>query len=79
MNVDSNLALEQLIEKSYAKLIAFLAARYGNDIAAAEDALSDAIASALVTWKSDGVPVNPEAWLMKTAGIDSLIESGILT
>src|SRR5258707_6872419 len=52
--------------RSYGKLVAFLAARI-RDVAAAEDALADAFAAALVAWKRRGVPANPEAWLMAVA------------
>ncbi len=46
--------------------MAFLAARSG-DLAAAEDALSDAFAAALTVWPREGCPDNPEAWLLTTA------------
>ena len=51
---------------SYGKLVAFLAARSGN-VAAAEDALSEAFATALVDWPAKGCPENPEAWLLTVA------------
>jgi RNA polymerase sigma-70 factor, ECF subfamily len=51
---------------SYGRLVAYLAAR-SHDIAAAEDALGDAFAAALVRWPLDGVPDAPEAWLLTTA------------
>ena len=51
---------------SYGKLVAFLAART-RDVAAAEDALSDAFAAALAEWPVKGAPSNPEAWLMTVA------------
>jgi RNA polymerase sigma-70 factor (ECF subfamily) len=38
-----------------------------RDIAAAEDALSDAFVSALRTWPERGVPDNPDAWLLTAA------------
>jgi RNA polymerase sigma-70 factor (ECF subfamily) len=44
----------------------FLAARSG-DLAAAEDALSEAFASALQTWPKQGCPQNPDAWLLTVA------------
>lgn len=47
-------------------MVAFLAART-RDVAAAEDALSDAFAAALTEWSSRGVPDNPEAWLLTVA------------
>jgi len=51
---------------SYGRLIAVLAAPTG-DIAAAEDALADAFERALSTWPRDGVPDNPEGWLLTVA------------
>jgi RNA polymerase sigma-70 factor (ECF subfamily) len=47
-------------------LVAFLAART-RDVAAAEDALADALVAALATWPRDGVPSAPEAWLLTAA------------
>lgn len=52
--------------QSYGRLVAFLAARL-HDLAAAEDALSDAFERALRTWPVDGVPRSPEAWLLTAA------------
>jgi RNA polymerase sigma-70 factor, ECF subfamily len=51
---------------SYGKLVAILAHRT-RDIAAAEDALSDALLAALSAWPRRGVPANPEAWLLTAA------------
>ncbi|MEO7391526.1 MAG: DUF6596 domain-containing protein [Ramlibacter sp.] len=52
--------------RSYGKLVAFLAART-RDVAGAEDALSEAFATALAAWPERGVPDNPEAWLLTVA------------
>jgi RNA polymerase sigma-70 factor (ECF subfamily) len=52
--------------RSYGKLVALLAARSG-DIAAAEDALSEAFVKALEDWRLNGCPSNPEAWLLTVA------------
>src|SRR6266702_1760283 len=57
---------ESAARRSYGKLVAFLAARSG-DVAAAEDALSEAFASALTDWPRKGCPDNPEAWLLIVA------------
>jgi RNA polymerase sigma-70 factor (ECF subfamily) len=59
-------AAETAARRSYGKLIAYLAAR-SRDVAAAEDALADAFASALADWPKNGVPRNPEAWLLTAA------------
>jgi RNA polymerase sigma-70 factor, ECF subfamily len=57
---------EAVARRSYGKLVAFLATRT-RDVAAAEDALSDAFAAALVDWPTSGIPTSPEAWLMTVA------------
>ena len=57
---------DAVARRSYGKLVALLAARTG-DLAAAEDALSDAFVSALETWPVNGCPSNPEAWLLSVA------------
>src|SRR5689334_20087181 len=59
-------AAEAVARRSYGKLVAFLAARTG-DVAGAEDALSDAFATALADWSQSGVPDRPEAWLITVA------------
>ena len=59
-------AAEAAARVSYGKLVAFLAVRT-RDVAAAEDALSDAFASALVDWPRKGCPTNPEGWLLTVA------------
>ena len=55
-------AAEAIALRSRGKLIAYLAARF-RDVTAAEDALSEAFASALSVWPKQGCPDNPEAWL----------------
>ena len=57
---------DAVARRSYSKLVAFLAARTG-DVAAAEDALSEAFAAALTSWPLKGCPANPEAWLLTVA------------
>lgn len=59
-------AAEAAARRSYGKLVAMLAAR-SRDVAAAEDALSEAFAAALAGWPAQGVPRNPEAWLLTVA------------
>jgi RNA polymerase sigma-70 factor (ECF subfamily) len=65
-HTQGRLAAERAARDSYGRLVAWLAARSG-DIAGAEDALSDAFASALATWPVKGAPAKPEAWLMAAA------------
>src|SRR3954471_24740574 len=57
---------DAVARRSYGKLVAFLAART-RDVAGAEDALSEAFASALAQWPVKGSPGNPEAWLLTVA------------
>jgi RNA polymerase sigma-70 factor (ECF subfamily) len=59
-------AAADVARRSYGKLVAYLSSRTG-DVAGAEDALAEAFASALADWPRDGVPRNPEAWLMTVA------------
>jgi len=59
-------AAERVARESYGRLVAFLAART-RDVAGAEDALGEAFAAALRLWPADGVPDNPDAWLLTVA------------
>src|SRR2546426_9102204 len=65
-NVQSRNTADAVARRSYGKLVAFLAART-RDVAAAEDALSEAFAAALADWPLNGCPSNPEAWLLTVA------------
>jgi predicted RNA polymerase sigma factor len=55
-----------LVRDSYGRLLAVLAAP-SRDIAAAEDALADALERGLVRWPDDGIPDNPEGWILTVA------------
>ena len=57
---------DAVARRSYGKLVAYLATRT-RDVAAAEDALSEAFAAALADWPVNGCPSNPEAWLLTVA------------
>ena len=59
-------AIEAVARDSYGRLVAYLALRTG-DIADAQDALSEALVSALENWPTNGVPNKPEAWLLHVA------------
>jgi predicted RNA polymerase sigma factor len=59
-------AIERVARESYGRLVAYLSS-HTHDVASAEDALSEALVAALTTWPRDGVPQNPEAWLLTTA------------
>jgi len=62
----ARITADAVARRSYGKLIAFLVART-HDVASAEDALSEAFASALANWPVHGCPKNPEAWLLTAA------------
>src|ERR1700735_99351 len=59
-------AIERVARESYGRLVAYLSS-HTRDVASAEDAFSNALVKALTTWPRDGVPQNPEAWLLTTA------------
>lgn len=59
-------AAEQAARTSYGRLVAVLAAGT-RDVALAEDALADAFEKALRLWPVQGVPDNPEGWLLTVA------------
>ena len=56
----------EVARTGYGRLVALLAAADG-DIAAAEDALGDALERALRRWPEDDIPDRPEAWLLTVA------------
>ncbi len=59
-------AAETAARESYGRLVAYLSAR-SRDLAAAEDALADAFIQALKHWPVEGVPNQPDAWLLTVA------------
>jgi predicted RNA polymerase sigma factor len=63
---DTHRTIERVARESYGRLVAYLSAQT-HDLAGAEDALSEALLKALTAWLRDGVPQNPEAWLLTTA------------
>src|SRR5467141_4890109 len=69
---DTHRTIERVARESYGRLVAYLSVQT-HDLASAEDALSNALVSALNHWPQDGVPKNPEAWLL-TAARHSLID-----
>jgi len=63
---EASRTVEAVARTSYGKLLAYVAARTG-DVVGAEDALSDAFATALADWPVRGIPDNPQAWLLTVA------------
>src|SRR5437773_1652031 len=58
--------LETVFREEWSRVLATLIGVLG-DFELAEDALQDAIATALERWPRDGTPDNPGAWLVATA------------
>src|SRR5260370_16908591 len=58
--------IERVARESYGRLVAYLSV-HTHDVASAEDALSEALVSALKAWPRDRLPQNPEACLLTTA------------
>jgi len=63
---DAHAAIAEVARGAYGRLVAWLAWQW-RDLAAAEDALADALVAALTHWPADGVPDKPEAWLLTAA------------
>lgn len=59
-------AVERAVRESYGKLCAILSSRTG-DVMRAEDALGEALITALQHWPISGIPKSPEAWLLTSA------------
>ncbi|WP_302893425.1 RNA polymerase sigma factor [Actinomadura luzonensis] len=57
---------ERTARTSFGRLVALLAGSTG-DLQLAEDTLAEAFEQALTTWPRDGVPDNPEGWLLTVA------------
>jgi len=58
--------VERIARDSYGRLVALLVART-RDLASAEDLLAEAFAAALEQWPTQGVPSNPDGWLVTVA------------
>ena len=59
-------ALARLVRRESGLIVAQLQRRLG-DFDVAEEAVQEAISIALLTWRRDGIPNNPAAWLALTA------------
>lgn len=64
--MDVKSVLEATVRASHRRLLALLASA-SRDISGAEDALAHAYRTAAETWPRDGVPTNPEGWLVRVA------------
>lgn len=63
---DTKARVERAARESYGRLLMMLL-RHTRDIASCEDALSEAFEAALKKWPSDGIPDQPDAWLLSVA------------
>jgi RNA polymerase sigma-70 factor (ECF subfamily) len=63
---DARWTVEAVARASYGRLLAYLSSET-RDVAGAEDALGDALLAALTSWPRDGVPRQPESWLLTAA------------
>jgi RNA polymerase sigma-70 factor (ECF subfamily) len=60
-------AVERAFREESGRVLATLIRHLGGDFELAEDALQDALATAMTVWPRDGVPANPGAWMTVTA------------
>jgi predicted RNA polymerase sigma factor len=60
--------VEDLLRELAPQVLGSLARRSG-DFDAAEDAVQEALLAAAEHWPRDGIPPNPRAWLLRTAGL----------
>lgn len=63
---DALAAVHRAFRSEYGRTVAILMRTFG-DLDAAEDAVQDAFTAAAGTWPSQGVPPNPQAWIVATA------------
>jgi RNA polymerase sigma-70 factor (ECF subfamily) len=63
---DASDAITRAHDEEWARVVAVLAARFG-DLDVAEEATADAFATAVVRWPVDGVPPNAGGWLTTAA------------
>lgn len=71
-------AIERLVRADQGRLLAALIARLGS-FQLAEDAMQEALASAVTHWSRNGVPERPQGWVLRVAGrkaIDRLRRDG---
>jgi RNA polymerase sigma factor (sigma-70 family) len=61
------MATEDLLRQLAPRALGVMARRYG-DFADAEDAVQEALLVAATTWRRDGCPGNPLAWVVRVAG-----------
>ena len=60
-------AVQAVSEEHRTRIVATLIRACGGDFELAEDALQEALATALERWPRDGVPARPDAWIVTAA------------
>jgi len=63
---DARRTVEEVARSSYGRLLAYLSSQR-RDADDAEDALSEALLAALESWPREGIPKQPDAWLLTVA------------
>ena len=71
--------VDKLYKSHFGKMVSFLL-RFSNDfdLETAEDIVQDAFSAAMVSWRKDGLPVNPSAWVFrvcKNKGLNRIKEN----
>ncbi len=66
MHPDADAVLDELHRTEWGRIVASLI-RLVGDFDIAEDASQQAFAAAIEQWRSQGVPPNPRAWILRTA------------
>jgi RNA polymerase sigma factor (sigma-70 family) len=63
---ETRLAADQLYKSHFGKMVSSLL-HFSNaiDLQDAEDLVQDSFSSAIISWKKDGMPMNPAAWLFR--------------
>lgn len=64
---DALAAVHRAFRSEYGRTVAVVMRTLNDDLDAAEDAVQDAFAAAAETWPHQGVPPNPQAWIVTTA------------
>ncbi len=60
--------LKQLFQKEFSKMVAVISKQFGlQHIEIAEDVVSETFLTAAETWETNGIPLNPAAWLYAVA------------
>src|SRR5215468_9510385 len=80
MGMDT-LRIEEIFRAEHGRILATLIRLLG-DFDAAEEALQEAVATALEKWPTEGTPGNPASWLISTArhkAIDGMRRRAFLT